>query len=719
MRDSETEAPREMVLVGAGHAHVEVLRSFAMERPPATRVTLVSPHSFATYSGMVPGYLAGQYTLREAQIDARALAARAGARFIATTVTGIEPRSQTLQLAHHPDLVYDFVSFDIGSRPALADRIQDGSRTVEVKPIEVAASGIEAALQRAAPDGRRVVVVGAGPGGVEIAFAVAARLRQEEASSVTVCDRAGEPASERGPATSKRVRRAFETAGIAFLGGTEVDVVDGDGVRTAGGTLLPADLVIWATGAGAPPLSAASGLALDDRGFLLVDDHLRSTSDPRVFGAGDCVSLKNHPDLAKAGVYAVRQGPLLTANLRAALGQRRLRTFRPQTGFLSLLNTGDGKAILSWRSLGLRSRLAWWLKDRIDRRFIERYARPELGPPDSSMGEMRACGGCAAKVGADVLSRVLERLAIPTAPHVRLGVREADDAAVFDCADPEQPLAVATADLFPPFSEDFHLAGRIAAVNAASDLYATGAEGRAAIAIVSVGSSAPRDQEATLEALLHGALAALGEMEIPLVGGHSIADQRTLIGFSMYGRSSVDRILSKAGAQPGDCLVLGKPLGTGVILAAAGMGCADSDWVEAAHRSMLRPNRRAMQLLHAHGATACTDVTGFGLLGHVGELAERSAVALDLVVDSVPALPGARELLQHGWRSSFHASNARATAQADADPLLLDPQTSGGLLASVPADRIDGLLAAARQDDEPLWVIGKVITNGIGSIRVR
>ncbi len=719
------EHPSRLVLVGAGHAHVEVLRSFAMQPPPNAELTLVSPHSYATYSGMVPGYLAGQYQLRQAQIDARALAARAGAGFIPDRVVAVDTAAKTLRLDEYPDYAYDLVSFDIGSHPAHRDRLGSHPNTVLVKPIEVAARDVGRALDSAALDQheRSVVVVGAGPGGVEVAFAIAARLRGDAGGSVTVCDRAEVAVRERGERTSAAVARAFDQRDIHFIGQVEVEGVETDGVRLSDGRTLPADLVVWATGAAAPELFATSGLTLDRRGFLSVDHYLQSVDDPSVFGAGDCVTIDSHPHVPKAGVYAVREGPILANNLRTALGAGRRRRFKPQTGFLSLLNTGDGKAILSYRGLALHSRAGWWLKDMIDRQFIEKYSRPELGPPDSSMGEMQPCGGCAAKVGADVLSTVLDKLAIPTAPHVRVGLEQADDAAVFRLPSgeiDETVDSVVTTDLFPPFDADLHLVGRVAAISAASDLFAMGAEGAAALAIVAVPESEAARQASALEALLSGALAELQAMRIPLVGGHTIASESTLIGFSMHGFVAADRVLRKGGAQPGDLLVLSKPLGTGVVLAAGRAGCAASDWVEECHAAMLRSNGPIMRLLVQHGATACTDVTGFGLSGHLSEMARAGGMTAELDLSAIPALPGALELLAHGWRSSFHSGNERTHSTDDArNPLLVDPQTSGGLLAALPPHRLADFEQACAEAGERFWVIGSVAEGSDRPLRVK
>jgi selenide, water dikinase len=688
---------------------------------PDVRVTVITPSSYATYSGMVPGVLAGQYPVSAAQIDVRALAARAAATFIPDRVVRIDATARQLHLQERPPVSYDILSLDLGSLPAATDRISPTAPVTMVKPIEVAARDLEAALARPAPPGgRQVVVVGAGPGGVEIAFALAARLRTEGKGMVTLCDAARQPVSSRDPRTSAAVAAALSRRGITFLGGVDVVTVDASGVTLRDGRQLPATLVVWSTGAAGLPLFAQSNLPVDDRGFLQVTDELRCPAFPEIFAAGDCATLLSYPRLPKAGVYAVRQGPTLARNLRVAATQRgRLRAYRPQKQFLSLLNTGDGGAILSWRGLAAQGRWAWRLKDRIDRTFIRRYARPPLAASRAMARPMSACGGCAAKLGADTLRRVLSRLDIPCAEGVVVGLREADDAAVF--AHPPGTLAVATVDAFPPFIDDLYVVGAVAATNAASDLYAMGAEGAAAVALVCLPSDEARPSEQRLEHFLRGALAQLECLNIPLVGGHTIAGEQTLVGFAMHGWVEPARILRKSGARPGDRMMLTKPLGTGVVLAAGRAGVASADWVESAIAAMRRSNGPAMRLLQAYGVHACTDVTGFGLAGHLREMLTAGGVGARLVASAVPALPGALELLGAGWRSSFHDQNVRASRHAhrrSAGPpepttlgaLCFDPQTSGGLLAAVPPDQVPALQAAFAQAGEGLHLIGEVIS---------
>jgi selenide,water dikinase len=708
------EDTHHIVLVGGGHSHIHVLRSFAMRPEKSVRLTLITPETYATYSGMVPGVLAGQYQPAEARIDLRSLAARAGAAFVRDRVTYVDAQARTLRLKERPPISYDILSLDIGSMPARQDRIHPGARVALVKPIEEAIASIERALSGPTPAaGRRVVVVGAGAGGIEIAFGLAARLHREQKGSVIVCDVETAPLSSRGLRTSQVVESTLKQKGIEFVGGVEVSSVDATGVRLSDGRVLEADLVVWATGARGPSLLKDSHLPIDDRGYLRVGDDLRNMQYPEILAAGDCASLVSHPNLPKAGVYAVRQGPVLAANLRAvARGAKRMRTYKPQSQALSLLNTGDGRAVLSWGQVALCHSFAWRLKDFIDRRFVQKYARPALD--EKMKAEPMVCGGCAAKVGSDVLERVLSQLELTPSEGVIVGLEDGDDAAVF--AQPPGTLAVATVDAFPPFTEDYYLVGQVAAANAASDLYAMGAEGSAAIALVSLPHRSDRDDEDRLMQFLRGAIAQLDKMDIPLVGGHTVAGEQALLGFSMHGWVKPDEMLRKEGARPGDRLVLSKPLGTGVILAAASAGAAAAEWVEGAYAWMLHSNGPAMRLLRRFQAHACTDVTGFGLGGHLTELLRASEVGARLYGSQIPALRGVRELLDAKWRSSFHANNERALRRAHranpdspAFPLCFDPQTSGGLLAAVAPESIDELRAAADEIGETFYVIGEFV----------
>jgi selenide,water dikinase len=299
------------------------------------------------------------------------------------TVTGVEVGARRVTLAEGGSEAYDLVSFDVGSRAAGEETPGVREHALTVKPLSKAVAVRHrldelAATESDAP--RRVIVVGAGSAGVEVACAAAARL-----------DAAGVPREvlllEAGPrilATyddrfRRLARRALAERGVAVETGQQVAAVKPAGVRLADGGERGADLVIWLTGPAAPLLFRDSGLPLDGRGFLWVDAALRAPGHPNVFAAGDCATPRSRPDTPKAGVYAVRQAPVLWRSLTATLGgQDPLAEgihYEPQEGFLSLLNTADGRALLSWKGMAVRARWAWWLKDWIDRRFVRRYQR--------------------------------------------------------------------------------------------------------------------------------------------------------------------------------------------------------------------------------------------------------------------------------------------------------------------------------------------------------
>lgn len=360
-----------LLLAGGGHAHVEVLRRFALSPAPGVDLVLVSPDRLTPYSGMLPGLVAGHYAHDEAHIDLAPLAASARARFRRARVVALDPVAGRATLDDGPAIDFDHASLDVGSTPDLS-MPGAASHAVGVKPVERFLAAWEALKRDAAAGGvRRVAVVGGGAGGVEVLLAMryrlAADLGPRAPAFVLVSDRSNLP-----PAANRALLAAIAAAGIDARLGQRAVAFETDGVRLADGARVDADRIFCATPATAAPWLAASGLATDARGFVSVDEHLRSPSHPRIFAAGDCATQlgTSHP---RSGVYAVRQGPPLAANLRAvALGEP-LERYVPQKRALALLSTGDRHAIAVWGGWSVAGRWVWRWKDRIDRRFMARY----------------------------------------------------------------------------------------------------------------------------------------------------------------------------------------------------------------------------------------------------------------------------------------------------------------------------------------------------------
>jgi len=719
------ELLREVVLVGGGHAHVQVLRMQAMDPLPGARLTVVVDRSEAVYSGMVPGFVAGQYSAAELTIDVRPLARRAGARFVEAACTGIDAKAKRLHLAGRPALSYDLASLNVGSTVAHTDLPGVRAHALPTRPIGRFVGRVEAALASArGAGGLDVVVVGGGAGGIELAFALEARLRAEGQSPrltlVTASDRL---LADRPARLSARLARLAADRGISVVLGRRVCAVTATDVALDDGQHLPSQLTVWVTGATAPPWLAASSLPGDPNGFVRVADTLEVTGEDGLFAVGDCAVLESWPAIPKAGVYAVRQGPVLRDNLARALRGEPLRSYVPQRDFLTLLNLGDGRAVGAREPAVLEGTWAMRLKDRIDRRFMARFQ--VLGPdgaadtafardlPAMDNVEM-VCGGCAAKVAETPLRRALARLPEQVDDTVSVGLRASDDVAAVTHGD---QLLVANLDAFTAFVDDPWLVGRVGAHNALSDLHASGVRPRYAMALVTIPDDA--EPEETLFQVMSGVRKSLDEDGVTLVGGHTTVGPDLVVGLSVWGSASA--LWPKGGLRVGDLLVLSRPLGTGVLFHADMAGRATGAWMREAVANMLRgngPASRALAGLEDSVISGVTDVTGFGLAGHLGEMLRASGCSAQLFVSDLPLLPGVATLLGRGERSTFHDQNRsvrsavfvhREVAEDPALEVLFDPQTAGGLLLGVDPAAADTVITALTEaGDTRAAIVGRV-----------
>jgi selenide, water dikinase len=731
---------QELVLIGGGHSHSIALRAFGMDPPPGVRVTLISEQSLTPYSGMLPGYVAGQYELEDCHIDLRSLCHFAEAQLYLDPVIGLDLDQQQVICANRPPVHFDLLSLNIGSSPKVpalfgSGNFESGSAAATVvsnvgaKPVGAFLDWWEALCTEISVHPTRPVtlsLVGGGAGGVELALAMQWRLQRlvRQAWQVTIhlFSRSPQLLPNHAPMARQKLKRHLQKQGISLHLGETVQQLTAEGVVCTSGLMVPCDGVVWVTEATAPDWLQKSGLKLDDRGFVRVDQNLRSLSHSQVFAAGDIATMDR--PMAKSGVYAVRQGMPLARNLANALQDKPLKPYRPQPWHLALIGTGDS-AVASFGPLGLESPWLLKLKQRIDRKFMAGFsilgaATGEMALAQEQQGMPIQCSGCGAKVGAKVLDRVLTRLAGgPVLP---------EDAAVV--AVPVGRCLVQTIDYFPTLINDPYLFGQIAAQHSLSDLFAMGATPHSALALVTLPYGNAMAQEETLFQLLSGAVQVLGESHTALLGGHTLEGPTLGFGLTCNGSAHPQQILRKGGLQPGDLLILTKPLGSGVLFAAEMRGQAKPQWIDRAIEVMVRSNLWASGCFLAHGATACTDITGFGLVGHLVEMLQASQVAASLYWERLPWLLGAQEITRsQGTTSSLQAQNLSAQswidnleeAQKHLDfPLLFDPQTSGGLLASVPFDRAEACLQSLHDQGNPeSAIIGRVIARSEGVTGLR
>ncbi|HLL18879.1 MAG TPA: FAD-dependent oxidoreductase [Rubrivivax sp.] len=385
---------KRLVLAGAGHAHAEVLRQWAHAPLPGVEVVVVSPQGFAPYSGMVPGWLAGAYRFEEIAIDFPALCHTAGAHWVEGEVDALDATRQRLSLAGGEELGYDLLSLNVGS--TLTPPSGGPGSLLPMRPLSELRPAYEALLARWVADRSdkpiSVTAVGGGAAGFESLLAVRARLQALRPDRVVHCGLVS-----RGATLLPDLSAAARRAALSALHRVGVNLQLGTAWRQTTATAqLPGDagseLVLWATGAEAHAWqrdpSRRGSLAVSEHGFIRIDRHLRSLSHPEVFAVGDCAQWATA--LPKAGVFAVRMGPVLAHNVRAALGHGELRAYRPQSRYLVLLSTSDGRAIASRGALGAQGHWAWGWKDHIDRRFLKRYAAAsQPAHPDGADAHLR------------------------------------------------------------------------------------------------------------------------------------------------------------------------------------------------------------------------------------------------------------------------------------------------------------------------------------------
>lgn len=710
---------RDLVLIGGGHAHALVLRKWGMAPQAGTRVTVINPGPVAPYTGMLPGHIAGHYTRPEMMIDLIRLGRFAGARVILGRAVGLDRTAQQVIMQDGRRLRYDVASIDIGIASNLPDLAGFDDHAVAAKPLGGYADRWDAFVE-SAPQSPRLVIIGAGVGGAELAMASAHRLQRRGCTpQITLLERADTALPRIGDGARAALLAQLAHYNVTVMTGAEPAAVAAGRVTLRSGETLPSDFTLSVAGAQPQAWLQDTGLELHD-GFVTLQPSLQS-SDPLIFAAGDCAHMAYAPR-PKAGVFAVRQAPVLYHNLRAVLAGTPLRHYAPQRDYLKLISTGRQRAVADKLGLRLEGAWLWKWKDGIDRKFMAKFAdypaMPVPAVPKDAvqglaevLGQKPLCGGCGAKVGGDVLRAALRDLPAPTRPDVLSG--PGDDAGIIQLA---QGVQVLTTDHLRAFCKDAALMARITTTHALGDIWAMGAAPQSALAQITLPALGPELQAEMLSEIMAAAAQVFGVAGADVLGGHTAIGAELTIGFSITGLA--DRPITKAGAQPGDAIILTKPIGTGVILAAE-MATTRmkalmlGEVVAACYAQMQRPLAAASAILAPY-ATAMTDVTGFGLAGHLLEMLEAAGCGATLDLDAVPLLAGAEGLAQMGIASSIAPANralclGRIAAPATArGALLFDPQTAGGLLATVPQAQADAVLAGLHAAGDPAAIIGRV-----------
>lgn len=675
---------RDLVLVGGGHSHALFLRSLIMNPIAGLRVALVSDSPHAPYSGMLPGFLAGIYNFSECHIDLGLLSSRAGAAFIDGRVIGIDLEGKKVLIDDYPALEFDLLSLNTGSATMVPEEWAQYGKPV--KPIDLFLSEWRP-LQEALSKGerRKVVFIGGGAAGSELAISLKHSFPQAE---VRIVERNDSLLSGMSRRAQVIYTSELQKKGVELSLSADLQEIEEGKLHLKSQESIPFDSLFFTSGSAPPDWIASLSFKKDERGFLLVHPTLQLLNRPEIFAAGDLATVAGEPR-AKSGVYAVRHGEVLSENIRRYHFSQKLKEYRPQKRWLSILSLprrNRWSGVASWNGFGFSGRHFWRLKQHLDHSFMEKFQKfsdhrtvPSAGgSPEELKRYERLCLGCGGKVPAQLLSDAL--------PPSALGVDVSELR--------EDPSIIQSLDALTPIVSDPHLLGRLAVVHACSDLYAGGGRPGSTLCCLGVPPGARTLQARTVKLVMEGVKEELSQCGAELSGGHTFESSQLQVILTVTGKRIHQPESIPLSREVYD-LFLTKPLGSGVLFAGVMAGETESRWISEAIPYLLRTNEKAADVFYGSGASCITDVTGFGLLNHLLLSLGGEAGKLTINVSSLPLMCGAAMLLKKGiqstlWKENFEAARGRAdlspwkTVEAS---ILFDPQTSGGLAGLVPSSR--------------------------------
>lgn len=695
---------KRIVLLGIGHTNAHVLRRWLMEPIEDTELVCISDHLNSTYSGMLPAVLAQQRPETAMNIDLVKLCAAANSTLITSEVVGVNAEQREIKFSDRPPLDFDLLSIGVGSRTKKFPAVLGSEGLVAIKPMQTFIDRLRDRINLVSRSGDlrplKIAIVGGGVASVEIALCIPSFLRceTERPFQVSLISGGKRITPELPKRTADTLATALKDRSIEIYLESRVINHTESAVELQDGNSVGADIIIASTGASPPDVLSRLVLPKDDHGFLLTKPTLQSTGSEAVFAVGDCgtIEKKMHP---KAGVYAVRQGPVLWENLNRSLSGQSLSIYKPQTKVLKLINLGDGRALAHRWSFSLAGRWAMRWKHRIDDRFISMYQRPvakNMTTVDGSRLDEQ-CRGCGCKLDSESLSGALTGLNSESETVFK------DSITIHDNGVEEITGSI---DFFTaPFS-DAYLSGRIAALHSMSDLVAGGAKPESALSTLVLCDGPKGRQQEQFKAITSGINRELQPFGFKIGGGHTIVGPRTEIGLAVMGRRPSGFDAGKHQLKTDEKLFLTKPLGTGVLMAAHMRGQCESHYFEHLLKLMLQPLHPWLELIQSLQLRAVTDITGFGLAGHLLEMLSSSNKHASIVLDSIPVMPGVAESIQSGVQSTLYPDNlkqrrwiqhASQVGEHQNYPCLFDPQTCGGLVFGIKAGLIEPMFEKVKQ----------------------
>lgn len=745
-----------IVLIGGGHSHSIFLKKFGMDPISDLNITLISKESLTPYSGMIPGFISGDYTEEECHIDLRHLCNFSGSKFIKDFVFNIDIENKYVVCKSTPPIYYDYLSIDIGITPDIQN-IAISKNIAPIKPIteftQKLKSFSESIHKFINP---KICIIGGGAGGIEIALSLRNKFNKaKEDVEITIIHKGEKIVESYSKSVRNKILRTLESKNIQVILNEKVSNIKEKPenlnvsiIQCESGNSYESNFIVFTTQASPPKWISNVKLKKDKNGFILVNTFLQSISNPEIFATGDIANIENY-NLEKSGVYAVRQGSFLFSNLLALTHNQKLKHYIPQKYFLSLLSTGDNRAIAKRNFLSMGpSKFLWKIKDYIDKNFMNSFKNlPYNMNKNSGMFEKKdstlRCMGCGSKIGENVLHNALTRVKLYSekkevkedkfidrisrilqdnitshnSSKIIVGLNDGDDSAVLSL--PLGKYTVNTIDFFKPILKDNFISGKITANHCLNDIYSLGALPDSAMALITIPRMNERETEEEIFQHMAGLISVLDMENCKLIGGHTNEGLETIIGLSCTGLVDSGLELRKDTIKKGDILILTKPLGTGLIFACDMRNKAKSKWIDSAIFYMLQSNRRAMEIMKENRVRAITDISGFGLIGHLAKALQKTNLSAILNLNNIPLIEGVNNiqkdfplikssLFDENWSSFYHnilLDKIKVNLNLD---ILFDPQTSGGLLGFIPSENADICITNLKKNGYIASIIGEI-----------
>ena len=678
----ENNYTKQLVLIGGGHANVQVLKKLCMNRVRGLHTILISEHYEATYSGMTPGYIHRDFIKEEISIDLQRLCFNAGAIFIKDKVIKLDTNTQKLDLQNYPSVNYDLLSINTGSVSNTKKiNIKNSSRCFFVKPIGSLVKNLKKIDLFIKNKKCKIAIIGGGVASYELAFSL--KRRYEETLEIKILGRRILAEKNLNTKTKNNIRKIAKNLNIKELN-VEVSSISENYLSLKNSEKITFDLALLSTGACIETWLSESNLYKDASGFITVDDYLLSINEKNIFVTGDACSIKdNHRP--KSGVMAVRQGEILKENIFFKLTGKKLTKFKPQQNWLYLIGTYQNYALLNYFFISVHSKWCWMLKVWIDRNFINKFKfndnlimKKKNFVLANSKDTKMYCQGCGSKVSKNNLVDYIKK----SYDNINLA-----DSSVIKNYSTEILQTIDHVKLFSSLNPfDF---GRISYLHSQNDILAAGGIVKYLNASISVPFSENFVEKFYLEYFMEGIKFEADKDKCVISSGHSFQSNDSGITLNLNGE--IESSTSKNSAEENDLIYLSKPLGVGYLLAAYfnNSEMLSSDDFKNIIDNLKKGNLHAVNSARSSGSKTMTDISGYGLSSHLIDICLLSNLSCELIINKNILINSNLDLLKlfqsTGFENNYKSSN-KYIQIANKHPLkniLYDPQTNGPMLMAI------------------------------------